>query len=87
MPEILSLAEKHDLDGFYRAARTVVPLLKDDLHLRNLWINQTMNASFDSRPSEAEVWVKGYEAIDREWIPLGRTRRSRKHVSHSVPGA
>ena len=61
MPEILSLAEKHDVDGFYRAARTVVPLLKDDLHLRNLWINQTMNASFDSRPSEAEVWVKGYE--------------------------
>ena len=73
MPEILSLAEKHDLDGFYRAARVVVPLLKDDLHLRNLWINQTMNASFDSLPSEAEVWVKGYEAIDREWIPLGRT--------------
>ena len=48
-------------------------MLKDDLHLRNLWINQTMNATFDSRPSGAEVWVKGYEATDREWIPLGRT--------------
>ena len=73
MPEILSAAEKHDADGFYRAARAVVPVLKDDLHLRNLWTNQTMNATFDSRPSGADVWVKGYEAIDREWIPLGRT--------------
>ena len=51
-PEILALAEKHDVDGFYRAARDVVPLLPDDLHLRNLWINQTMagDASTAFRP-------------------------------------
>ena len=73
MPEILAAAEKHDVDGFYRAALAAVPVLKDDLHLRNLWINQTMIATFDSSPSDAEVSVKGYEAIDREWIPLGRT--------------
>ncbi len=73
MPEILALAEKHDVDGFYRAARPVLPLLPDDLHLRNLWINGTMKASFDSLPTGAEVWVKGYTATDREWIRIGTT--------------
>ena len=73
MPEIIALAEKHDVDGFYRAARPVLPLLPDDLHLRNLWINGTMKASFDSLPTGAEVWIKGYTATDREWIRIGTT--------------
>ncbi len=80
MPGILSLAETHDPDGFYRAARAVVPVLKDDLHLRNLWTNRTMDATFDSRPSGAEVWVKGYDATDRDWVPLGTTPIEQERV-------
>jgi dienelactone hydrolase len=73
LPEILGLAERYDYDGFYRAARTVVPVLSEDLHLRQVWVNLTISATIDSQPSDAEVLVKGYSATQADWVSLGRT--------------
>jgi hypothetical protein len=73
IPEILQLAERYDFDGFYRAARGVVPLLPDDPQLKQAWINMTSVATVDSSPTGAEVWIKGYSATSADWIPIGQT--------------
>ena len=74
VPELLKLAERYDFDGFYREARTVVPLLPDDLQIKQVWVNMTfvVNA-IDSDPPGADVWVKGYLATNADWVPIGRT--------------
>ena len=74
VPELLQLADRFDYDGFYRGARTVVPVLADDLHLKQVWLNMTFPVnSIESNPSGADVWVKGYLAKNPEWIPIGLT--------------
>ena len=73
VPELLQLADRDDYFGFYRVGRSVVPVLADDVQLKQLWVNMTFVASFDSNPSGAEAFIKGYTEIDAPWIPLGRT--------------
>ena len=74
MPELLQLAERFDYDGFYREARSIVPLLPDDLQIKQVWLNMTFPVNaIDSNPPGADVWVKGYLATNAEWIPIGRT--------------
>ncbi len=74
VPELLQLAERFDYDGFYRAARTVVPLLPDDLQIKQVWFNLTFPVTLiDSDPPGADVWIKGYLAVNAEWISIGRT--------------
>ncbi len=74
VPELLQLADRFDYDGFYREARNVVPLLPDDLHIKQVWLNMTFPVnSIESNPPGADVWVKGYLAANAEWIPIGRT--------------
>ena len=74
VPELLQLAHRFDYDGFYRAARDVVPLLSDDLQIKQVWLNLTFPVNrIDSDPPGADVWVKGYSAVNAEWIYLGRT--------------
>jgi formylglycine-generating enzyme required for sulfatase activity len=74
VPELLRLADRFDYDGFYRAARDVAPLLSDDLQIKQVWLNLTFPLNrIDSDPAGADVWVKGYAAVDAEWIHLGRT--------------
>ena len=66
MPELLQLAERYDFDGFYREARTVVPLLPDDLQIKQVWLNMTFPVNaIDSDPPGADVWVKGYSGDER----------------------
>ena len=73
VPSLLALAERRDFDGFYRAARHVVPVLDDDIQLKPAWINMTSSATIDSDPSGAEVYVKGYNAPNADWMHIGRT--------------
>jgi tRNA A-37 threonylcarbamoyl transferase component Bud32/dienelactone hydrolase len=74
VPELLQLADRFDYDGFYRAARGVVPLLPDDLQIRQVWLNLTFPMTrIDSDPPGADVWLKGYSAVNADWIPIGRT--------------
>jgi formylglycine-generating enzyme required for sulfatase activity/tRNA A-37 threonylcarbamoyl transferase component Bud32 len=74
VPELLQLADRFDYDGFYRAARDVVPLLPDDLQIKQVWLNLTFPLDrIDTDPPGADVWVKGYSAVNADWIPIGRT--------------
>ena len=73
VPELVALADKFDFDGFYRAAREVVPKVPDDDRLRQLWLNMTWQATVYSEPSGAEVFIKGYNAPSAEWISIGHT--------------
>ncbi len=74
VPELLELAGRFDYDGFYREARSVVPLLPDDLQIKQAWLNMTFPInSIESNPPGADVSVKGYLATSAEWIPIGRT--------------
>jgi eukaryotic-like serine/threonine-protein kinase len=73
IPAILALAERYDFDGFYRAARHVVPLVPDDIQLKQAWVNMTMSATIDSDPSGADVFIKGYNAPSADWMHIGRT--------------
>ncbi len=74
VPELLQLADRYDFDGFYREARSVVPLLPDDLQIKQVWLNMTFPVNtIDSDPPGADVWVKGYLATSADWIPIGRT--------------
>jgi eukaryotic-like serine/threonine-protein kinase len=73
VPTLLALAERYDFDGFYRAARNVVPLLPDDTRLNQAWVNMTTRATIDSDPSGADVFVKGYNSPAAEWMHIGRT--------------
>jgi eukaryotic-like serine/threonine-protein kinase len=73
VPTILALAERYDFDGFYRAAREIVPLLPDDVQLQQAWINMTSGATIDTNPSGADVFIKGYDAPAAAWMHIGRT--------------
>jgi formylglycine-generating enzyme required for sulfatase activity/tRNA A-37 threonylcarbamoyl transferase component Bud32/dienelactone hydrolase len=73
VPTLLALAERFDFDGFYRAARNVVPLLPDDTRLNQAWLNMTTSATIDSDPSGAEAFIKGYNSPSADWIHIGRT--------------
>jgi len=74
VPELLELANRFDYDAFYREARSVVPLVADDLQIKQVWLNMTFPVdSIDSNPPGADIWVKGYLATNAEWIPIGRT--------------
>ncbi len=74
VPELVQLASRFDYDGFYREARSVVPLLADDLQIKQTWLNMTFPVNaIDSTPPGADVWLKGYLATNAEWIPIGRT--------------
>ncbi len=72
LPAIFEAADRYDLDGFYRAARSVVPLLPDEPRLQQQWVNLTTVASFRSEPPGADVAVKGYGA-DAPYISIGQT--------------
>jgi dienelactone hydrolase/predicted Ser/Thr protein kinase len=84
VPELVALAQRYDLAGFYRAARDVVPVLPEDPQLKQLWLNQTMLASIKTTPPGALVAVKGYAETDADWIPLGVTPVDQVRVPFGV---
>ena len=73
VPELMAAAARFDYDGFYRAAHGVIPLLPDDLQVKQVWLNMTFPVTISSNPTGAEVAVKGYSAVKADWIPIGRT--------------
>ena len=73
VPELMAAAARFDYDGFYRTAHGVIPLLPDDLQVKQVWLNMTFPVTISSNPAGAEVAVKGYSAVKADWIPIGRT--------------
>ena len=72
-PEIQKFLAVDDYDGAYRVAREAIARDPDDPQLKQLFIDMTFPATFESTPPGADVAVKGYLAPDDAWIPLGRT--------------
>ena len=73
VPQITKLIETQDFDAAYRLASRALTIAPDDPQVRQHWINIAGPAQIRSEPPGAEVFMKGYAAVDREWIPLGRT--------------
>ena len=73
VPEIQRLIDRDDYDGAYRLAREAMAVLPDDPHLKQIWVDITFAATFETNPPGADVALKGYLADARDWIPVGRT--------------
>ena len=48
-------------------------MLPDDQQLKQIWIDITFAATFETDPPGADVALKGYLADAADWIPMGRT--------------
>ena len=72
-PELARLIAAQDFDGAYRLAKRALEVAPEDTQLQQQWRNIAGPFDVSSDPPGAEVWMRGYRATDREWIPLGRT--------------
>jgi hypothetical protein len=84
VPELLQFEDQYDFDGFYRMARGVVPVLPSDSSVKEAWLNMTIPVTIDSDPPGADVSVKGYLAVNAEWIPIGTTPIPQVRVPHGL---
>ena len=73
LPEIQKFLAVDDHDGAYRVARAAIARDPDDPQLKQVWIDMTFPVTIESKPSGAEVAIKGYLTGEDAWIPLGRT--------------
>ena len=72
MPEIQRLAEQEAFAEAYELAGRVERILPGDAALVDLWRAVAADASIDTAPSGADVYVKEYAAVSAPWRHLGR---------------
>jgi predicted Ser/Thr protein kinase len=83
LPESERLAEAGDRDAAWRLLREAAEVIPSDPRLQEYVTNVAVPFSFESEPTGADVFVKGYSHPERPWIPLGRTPLS--DVSIALP--
>jgi len=73
LPEAERLAESGDRDAAMRLLREAVTVIPDNPQLEQLMANISVPLSFESEPSGAAIFAKGYLNTDRPWLSLGET--------------
>jgi serine/threonine protein kinase/formylglycine-generating enzyme required for sulfatase activity/dienelactone hydrolase len=73
IPTIADLVEKGDYPAAFALARELPASVRNDPLLRSLRPLFTATFSMTTSPAEAEVLIRGYEAVDDEWQSVGRT--------------
>jgi formylglycine-generating enzyme required for sulfatase activity/predicted esterase len=73
LPRLTELIRKELPDQAYRLMRELEPLLADDPDFIAVRDGFLLPTTIQSTPSGADVSIRGYSEIDREWQHLGRT--------------
>jgi dienelactone hydrolase len=73
LPEIARLVERDDVYGAYLLARRAEVYLPGHPALQRFRTEYTFPLTIETTPSEAQVVMKPYRAVDAPWEPLGRT--------------
>jgi dienelactone hydrolase len=81
LPEIARLVERDDVYGAYLLARRAQAYLPEDPALQRFRADNTFPLTLETTPSDAQVLMKPYRAVDAAWEPLGRT----PFKEHRVP--
>jgi serine/threonine protein kinase/formylglycine-generating enzyme required for sulfatase activity/dienelactone hydrolase len=73
IPAIAALVEAGDYTAAFARAQEVAAIAADDPLLASLKPQFAIEYDVTTSPPDAEVFVRGYEAADEAWQPLGRT--------------
>ena len=73
VPEITRLAGKGEHEAAFALAKKVEAIIPNDPALQRLWPEISLEISVHSNPEGAEIYMKGYRAIDRPWEYAGRS--------------
>jgi formylglycine-generating enzyme required for sulfatase activity/dienelactone hydrolase len=81
LPEVERLAESGDRDAAMRLLREAAAVIPDDPQLDQLMANISVPLSFETEPTGATIFMKGYLNTDRPWVALGETPLTEISVS------
>jgi dienelactone hydrolase len=73
LPQIAALIQKEDVAPAFRLLRQIEPYMSDDpefVRLRDAFLFPTV---IRTTPPGADVYMKGYNEVDREWEYLGKS--------------
>jgi formylglycine-generating enzyme required for sulfatase activity/tRNA A-37 threonylcarbamoyl transferase component Bud32 len=73
LPEIDRLYDSGDSDAAMRLLYQAAEIIPDDPRLLEYFSSITIPINFDSDPSGATVYSKGYDHPERDWMRLGET--------------
>ena len=73
IPEIAQLSGKGEDFAAFTLAKKVDELVPNDSALQKLWPEISLEISVHSEPEGAEVYMKPYRAVEREWEHIGRS--------------
>ena len=73
IPEVARLADQGEYPAAFALAGEAARYIPDDPLLLSLTPKFTLTLNVTSSPPGADVYVRGYEALDDSWRPLGRT--------------
>jgi serine/threonine protein kinase/formylglycine-generating enzyme required for sulfatase activity/dienelactone hydrolase len=73
IPAVAALVEEGDLTAAFELAQQAARYVPDDPLLKTLTPSFTSTYSVTTTPPDAEVYVRGYEAVGEEWQSVGRT--------------
>ncbi|MBN2134081.1 MAG: protein kinase, partial [Sedimentisphaerales bacterium] len=73
VPEIVQLVDQQRYSGAFALAKRAQTYLPDDPNLAALWPHICRDYSITTRPSDADVSYRDYDAADAPWQYLGRS--------------
>jgi len=73
LPRVIELVESEQTYPAFQLAKQVRDVLPDDPLLGRLWSDITVTTSVLTLPPGADVFMKPYKDLDREWEHLGRS--------------
>jgi serine/threonine protein kinase len=73
LPELASLLRQEKFDAAFRVMRRVEPILSDDPEFARLRNELMVPLTVQTDPPGADLFIKGYNEVNAEWIPLGQS--------------
>jgi serine/threonine protein kinase/formylglycine-generating enzyme required for sulfatase activity/dienelactone hydrolase len=73
LPEIRRLVEENNYTAAFKLALQAEKYIPKDPLLTELWPKMSMEISIHTTPSEADVYMRDYSAVESDWDYLGQT--------------
>jgi len=73
LPEIIELIEQQDYRAAFELAKRAKEQIPNDPTLNELWSRICKNYSITTNPAGANIFYKGYSAVDAPWEYLGQS--------------
>lgn len=73
MPQILVMVKEEKFSQAFRLMRSIEPVLTGDPEFERMRTQMGVPASVRTTPDGADIYAKGYDEPDGEWIYLGRS--------------